>query len=276
MRCCLCVAATWVMGQWGRACDIPPPARASQAACLATQPCLCGGGRRRQACRDRPPAASPPSPVSLACSWMQGDGPEADAVRNKKFKLIPRIVKGRCALLCVRGGWAAHLPLGGAGAVAPAGCLQCWPLHGQPWRLPPCPAESSPAQLTAAPLWLPAPVPSAQLDREAECGHHARAAGAEADHPLLQGWVWARACMDVGRQWGCVRLARCEVSGSCGCCAVAPHPMTQVGGMRAVRPTYQIENQSFVSCSAQAPTILRWTWASPPTLPAWLHIRLTS
>ncbi len=25
---------------------------------------------------------------------MQGDGPEADAVRNKKFKLIPRIVKG--------------------------------------------------------------------------------------------------------------------------------------------------------------------------------------
>lgn len=28
------------------------------------------------------------------CEWMQGDGPEADAVRNKKFKLIPRIVKG--------------------------------------------------------------------------------------------------------------------------------------------------------------------------------------
>jgi hypothetical protein len=25
---------------------------------------------------------------------MQGDGPEADARRNKKFKLIPRIVKG--------------------------------------------------------------------------------------------------------------------------------------------------------------------------------------
>lgn len=28
------------------------------------------------------------------CDWMQGDGPEADAARNKKFKLIPRIVKG--------------------------------------------------------------------------------------------------------------------------------------------------------------------------------------
>ena len=33
---------------------------------------------------------------------MKGDGPEADAQRNKKFKLIPRIVKGapRCAELC--------------------------------------------------------------------------------------------------------------------------------------------------------------------------------
>ncbi|KAI7837930.1 hypothetical protein COHA_008236 [Chlorella ohadii] len=28
------------------------------------------------------------------CEWMKGEGPEADAVRNKKFKLIPRIVKG--------------------------------------------------------------------------------------------------------------------------------------------------------------------------------------
>ncbi|KAI3426288.1 hypothetical protein D9Q98_008661 [Chlorella vulgaris] len=28
------------------------------------------------------------------CEWMQGDGAEADAQRNKKFKLIPRIVKG--------------------------------------------------------------------------------------------------------------------------------------------------------------------------------------
>lgn len=34
------------------------------------------------------------SPADAPRRWMQGDGPEADAVRNKKFKLIPRIVKG--------------------------------------------------------------------------------------------------------------------------------------------------------------------------------------
>ncbi len=54
-----------------------------------------------------PPAHSPHpalaglnSPVPtclLRHRWMKGDGPEADAVRNKKFKLIPRIVKGRWA-----------------------------------------------------------------------------------------------------------------------------------------------------------------------------------
>lgn len=35
-----------------------------------------------------------PCAHALPHRWMKGDGPEADAARNKKFKLIPRIVKG--------------------------------------------------------------------------------------------------------------------------------------------------------------------------------------
>lgn len=40
----------------------------------------------------RPPVSN--SLLPCLCSWLEGDGKEADKRRNTKFKLIPQIVKG--------------------------------------------------------------------------------------------------------------------------------------------------------------------------------------
>ena len=119
---------------------------------------------------DRPPAyrLCPPR-------WMKGEGPEADAVRNKKFKLIPRIVKGRWVLPDSMGVLQMHGCVGQSRRECLAqkcglghSCMHCMHHPGSD-----CPS---------APPAAPAPL---QLDCETERGHHPRAAGPEADHPLL-------------------------------------------------------------------------------------------